>query len=419
MDNLSHSLVGLAVGELVQRSLVPEADPLRQRTRRRLLLAAGALASNFPDLDLVLTPLLPSPLGYLLHHRGHTHTLLYALPQALLLIALLWALWPAARALLRTSAAARRGLLLATGAGFLLHMSMDYLNSYGVHPFYPFDARWLYGDMIFILEPVFWVACAAPLAMLARRPLLRIAFGAVLACALAFFTYKGFLHWSSLAGLALLGAALAWLQVRAGVRGRAALLAGLLAGAAFAAIQGAASSHGKSVIAAQLQRIDPAGQVVDIAMTAYPANPLCWSFISVERNAGADSYRLRRGLFSLAPGLMAVAACPPAMAARAGPATEPSRVQVRQRPEAAQLVLQGESSGSLAALRQRDADSCQFSAWLRFARAPVVGPQAASDLRFGALGDANFSTLEFARFAGQPCGAVPQWGKPRQDLLAP
>jgi sec-independent protein translocase protein TatC len=50
------------------------------------------LAGNFPDLDLVLTPLLPAPLGYLLHHRGHTHTVLYALPQMLLLAALMVAL---------------------------------------------------------------------------------------------------------------------------------------------------------------------------------------------------------------------------------------------------------------------------------------------------------------------------------------
>ena len=118
MDNLSHSLVGLVVGELVQRSLAPEPDPARNRTRRRLLLTAGALASNFPDLDLVLTPLLPSPIGYLLHHRGHTHTLLYAIPQALLLIALLYALWPSARALLRDSAAAQaRGVLIVAAVG--------------------------------------------------------------------------------------------------------------------------------------------------------------------------------------------------------------------------------------------------------------------------------------------------------------
>src|SRR6185295_6833453 len=139
MDNITHSVVGLGVGELVQRSLPPEADHARQKTRHRLLLTACAVASNFPDLDLVFTRLAPAPLGYLLHHRGHTHTLLYLIPQALLLLALLWMLWPNARALLRASRDARRGLLLALAAGFLLHLGMDFMNNYGVHPFYPFN----------------------------------------------------------------------------------------------------------------------------------------------------------------------------------------------------------------------------------------------------------------------------------------
>jgi inner membrane protein len=163
MDNLSHSVVGLAAGELIHRSLAPEIDSRAQATRRRMLLAAGGLACNFPDLDLVLSPLLPAPLGYLLHHRGHTHTLLYAIPQALLLMALIWALLPAARTLLRASGPARRGLAATVAAGLLLHIGMDALNSYGVHPFHPFDSRWWYGDLVFILEPVFWIAFGAPL----------------------------------------------------------------------------------------------------------------------------------------------------------------------------------------------------------------------------------------------------------------
>src|SRR5690242_5591542 len=108
MDNITHSVVGLALGELVERSLPQEADPLRSRTRRKLLLFTCWAASNLPDLDLVLTPLAGRPLGYLLHHRGYTHTLLWALPQLLALLALVWLLWPAARGLLHASATARR-----------------------------------------------------------------------------------------------------------------------------------------------------------------------------------------------------------------------------------------------------------------------------------------------------------------------
>src|SRR5437879_1609176 len=127
MDNLTHSVVGLAVGELIHRSLPQEPDLDAHRMRRNLLLFSCWAASNFPDLDLVLANLLPAPLGYLLHHRGHTHTLLYAIPQALLLWVMIRLLWPAARELLKTSRNARIGVVVALCSGFALHLLMDYL----------------------------------------------------------------------------------------------------------------------------------------------------------------------------------------------------------------------------------------------------------------------------------------------------
>src|SRR5471032_656518 len=110
MDNITHSIIGLGVGELLHRSLPPEPDAGRHGTRHRLLLVSCAVASNLPDLDLFLTRLLPDPLGYLLNHRGHTHTLLSAVRRALILGALLWLFWPAARALLRARARGGWGL---------------------------------------------------------------------------------------------------------------------------------------------------------------------------------------------------------------------------------------------------------------------------------------------------------------------
>ncbi|MGZ8319914.1 MAG: metal-dependent hydrolase, partial [Telluria sp.] len=298
MDNITHSLTGLAAGELIQRCLPAEAEPQQQRARRRLLLVSCWAASNFPDLDLVLTPLLPAPLGYLLHHRGHTHTLLYALPQALLLAALLWVLWPGARRVLAASVHARLGLVLAIGAGFLLHMSMDYMNSYGIHPFYPFDGRWLYGDMVFIIEPVFWVAFGVPLAMMATRTAARAGVLLLLAAAPVAFTVSGHLHWVSAASLLALGAMLAFLQYRAGAGGRQALLAALAFCLVYVGHQRVASVHGKDIVAAQLRARDPGATTVDVAMSAFPSNPLCWSFVSVERQDSGAWFRLQRGVLS-------------------------------------------------------------------------------------------------------------------------
>jgi inner membrane protein len=405
LDNLTHSFVGLGVGELVQRSLPAEPDPARQRTRHRLLLTACAVASNFPDLDLFLTHLLPAPLGYLLHHRGHTHTLLYALPQALLLLAALWLLWPNARRLLQGSATARRGLGLAIVLGFLLHLSMDLLNSYGIHPLYPFDPRWFYGDLVFIVEPVFWVAFGVPLALAIPLRWLRWTALAALALFLLGATVRGYLDLLSLAGLLAVGGAIAaWRITR--MQSRRALALAALACVGFVAVQGGASSLARSRVEAALQRLDPASRVLDVAMTGYPAQPLCWSYVAIEDNAAQGSYRLRRGQLNLAPGLLP--ACP---AAFADPVAGTTAV--------AGVTLSSTWQGDLARLRTLARSDCHVNAWLRFARMPAVDAEVASDLRFSATPRGNFTTMAVPAAGAAPCGDVPAWGYPRADLLGP
>ncbi|KQQ96960.1 metal-dependent hydrolase [Massilia sp. Leaf139] len=402
MDNLTHSLVGLALGELTHRLLPVEPDAQKASTRRRLLLTSAALASNFPDLDLVLTPLAPAPLGYLLHHRGHTHTLLYALPQALLLLAALWLFWPAARTLLRTSRSARLGLAAAVLAGLLLHFGMDALNVYGIHPFAPFDPRWYYGDMVFIVEPVFWLALGTPLAAHVasrawRRPLLGL-----LLLVPALFTLAGFLQWGSFLGLAAVWALALLLTRRLGER--SALLAGVAVTAGFVLLQGAMAERARGELRAALHASDPQALVLDLPLSAFPANPLCWGAIAVTRE-GPDGYRVRRGVLSLAPAVTPAASCP---AAIGGLAVAPGP---------APLAWAWDERGSIAALRARRLD-CRFDAWLRFARAPSLAGGGATDLRFGPAGLPNFSTLPIVRNTVQPCPVnVPRWGYPRADLL--
>ncbi len=404
MDNLSHSLAGMAAAELLHRSLAPEPDAQAQKLRRRMLLVAGGVACNLPDLDLLLTGLLAAPLGYLLHHRGHTHTLLYAAPQALLLIALIWLLWPAARRLLHASVRARTALVAATVIGLLLHFALDYFNSYGLHPFHPFDSRWLYGDMVFILEPVFWVGFGVPLILMVPARWLRYAFVALIAAVLVWTTLQGFLHWGSLLALAFCAIGIGAVQQRAGHVGRAALVTGMLVAAGFVALQGWASQAGRALVAAHLEGVGPASRLLDTAMTPYPANPLCWSFISVERNDSARSYRVRRGMLSVAPALMPLQACPTAFA------------QDLAAPSAS-IGLSWESEISLARLRSMAAN-CHFRAWMRFARAPVLVGEVASDARFSNGRGANFSDFKAAAFENVPCSAsVPGWDLPRQDLL--
>jgi inner membrane protein len=416
MDNLTHSVVGLGVGALIDRSLAAEPDADSRRVRSRMLLTIGCLASNFPDLDLVLTPLLDAPLGYLLHHRGHTHTLLAAIAEAALLLALVWLLWPAARRLLRESPTARRGALLAAGAGLLLHIGMDSLNVYGVHPFWPLDPGWYYGDLVFIVEPVFWIGFGVPLAALVRSRPLRWLWLAVIALVPLAATLLGFLHWGSLAGLLALALLLAWIQRRndehhgetRAERGRMALTAGLAASLAFVGLQALALHSAHISVAAELKRIDAGERVLDMALSAYPANPLCWSFATVARtgNDGAGTVHLRRGMLSVAPRLMPVSHCPVRVA---GPALEDAPPQI---------AWQAEDRQPLATLRAEAAGNCRVNAWLRFARAPSLADGVATDLRWGEPGSINFSTMPLAGAGAAPCPhPVPGWGYPRADLL--
>lgn len=407
MDNLSHTVAGLLAGELLHRGLPCEADTGQHALRRSLMLTTCALAGNFPDLDLILTPLLPAPLGYLLHHRGHTHTVLYAIPQALLLAALLYLLWPAARRLLRQSAAARAGFGLALVAGFSLHLAMDYLNSYGLHPFHPFNSGWVYGDMVFILEPVFWVAFGIPMVMTLRWPALRWLLLAVAPVALGFFAWRGYLAWQSLAALLAIGLLLA---IAGGRERRPTLVMPLAAGAlglAFVGLQSLASAQARALVAKDLHMRDPNAQLLDAAMSAYPANPACWSFVAVESRADDSRYRISRGVLSLAPGAMPVSACPSAFVEQPLP--------IR-----AALVLLSQRDYSLERLRRLAADDCYLHDWLRFARMPALDAASASDARFASTPRGNFSTLPLAEPARRAClSGMPQWDLPRADLLGP
>lgn len=424
MDNLTHSVVGLGIGALIDRSLPAEPHLEQRRVRSRMLLAIGCLASNFPDLDLVLTGLLEPPLGYLLHHRGHTHTLVVALAEAALLLALVWLLWPSARRLLRERPTARLGALLACGAGLLLHIGMDSLNVYGVHPFWPFDPHWYYGDLVFIVEPVFWIAFGVPLAAMIRSRPLRRLWLAVIALVPLAATVLGFLQWGSLAGLAALGLALAWIQRRGdhrrdehhgdehgethAERGRMALGAGLAAALLFVGVQALALQQARVIVAAELKRIDAGERLLDTALSAYPANPLCWSFVSVARTGSDDAgtVHLRRGMLSIAPGLSPVSHCP---ARIAGPALEDAPPQV---------AWQAEDRQPVAALRSLASSNCHVNAWMRFARAPSLADGVATDVRWGEPGSRNFSTMALAGLARSACPApVPGWAYPRADLL--
>ena len=139
MFNSTHTLVGLAL-----------ARTGMDRWSRHAAWTA-VIASNLPDIDIV-AGLYDTP-AYIEYHRGITHSIA-GIP--LLSIALAAAMYRFSGNFLKTTVIA----LLATSS----HLLLDYLNTYGIRPFLPFDGTWFYGDALFIIDPLFDAVLIAMLA---------------------------------------------------------------------------------------------------------------------------------------------------------------------------------------------------------------------------------------------------------------
>lgn len=399
MDNISHSMVGLYLGEVIHQALPADPDVERQKSRRRLLLTSGLVASNLPDLDLVFSNLLPAPLGYLLHHRGHTHTFLFLIPQAILFFALLM-LFPGVRKSLRDPVV-KRGLGLAIGLGLVFHICCDFLNSYGVHPFYPLNSDWYYGDAVFIVEPMFWVTLGVAFCMSLQARWRKVSFLSLLFALIIYCTMKKLI--SPATGMSLLvvaGMVIVAAQYKL-ARGFQTALALFLA---YVGLQFVMSSLAGRQIVQALKTQDPEAIVRDIALTAMPTNFACWTFVSVHEDKTPD-YKVSKGQLSIFPELVPTKDCHWLY-----------KFPVESR--TGNIEWLEKASGPTEKLRQLVRENCRFENWMRFARVPWVADGRATDLRYSSLQDLNFSTMLLSEFDGSECsGYIPPWGHPRADLL--
>lgn len=420
MDNITHSLVGLVVADGVlalrarwsrAQSAAPVSGPPSPVLTGATLLVS-VLANNAPDLDFLYRRITPGKLGYLLHHRGHTHTVLAALPLALVCVAVVGAWLRLRHERLRL---AEYGFLLGVATlGGWLHVLFDFSNNYGVHPFWPLDDRWYYGDAIFIVEPWLIVALAG-VALGARQT--KAARGAL------WFIVLGLLAiaWiSQLLGVVLAAAlsmvALAWLfwLQRAGPR-RRFWSAALGLGAVALAFLGARFQARASVRQALAR--EP-GTLVSLGSTPSPGNPLCWWVLAAEQVG--DDYVVRQALVSGWPGLSSVNACHWPSHGTTAP-LQPSELGA---PAQLPGVIEWgpEFRAPLAKLRALVRQNCVARAFSRYARMPYwvdssAGPSIMGDLRFDRSRALDFTDLELS--PDQPCpDFVPPW-QPPLPLLTP
>lgn len=406
MDNLTHTVFGFLVAETALALRARGRAPVSERLRPALWWSSG-FANNLPDFDFLYTSISGPKVGYLLHHRGHTHTLVAALPQGLLILGAVYA-WLRFRrvALVKEDRAA---LMAVSLLGAFFHIGLDATNIYGVHPLWPFERGWFFGDSVFIVEPLLLFVGLAALFWQARRLAPRVLFGGLVAVLLGFAGVVDIVP-----GFVAVGLVVAAVASFAGLgkvsSARRPLVALALWGAVtlgFFVCGRLAKAHATHAGLGVL----PGSRLLDVAVTPMPGNPFCYESWSVHE-AGGDYVVLAS---FIAPLGTDVARCPARMTSTAtlSRVTAPAPGGVRW------IGAFRAKVSELDALRRRD---CRVAALLRFFRVPYVeevtrGGRVIGDLRFDREPDVGFGEVLLP--AGEPlCPPhVPSWTPPRNDLF--
>jgi inner membrane protein len=209
VDNLTHSLVGLASAKAGLDRLSPYAT------------IVCIVSANIADADFFAL-IFGDRWTLLEHHRGLTHSIpgTAAIGVLIPLIAM---------GIERVVAKRRRrppgirlgGLMIASLVAAATHPLLDWTNNYGLRPFLPWSARWFYGDLVFIVDPYIWLVFGAVMFLLTSNAKLKLTGWAVLG--LGITTFIGLAGWRSGSdGAPLRIAFIAWLTgivILASVRG--------------------------------------------------------------------------------------------------------------------------------------------------------------------------------------------------------
>ncbi len=396
MDNISHSLISIAFAASVSRKSSPRV--------KKAALWTAFIAGNLPDIDVVTTIMgNHAKLVYLLHHRGHTHTILYVLLTGLLIG------WVAAWFLKKREPNSEQGttktLLITAVACSALHIFMDWWNIYGVHPFYPFDNKWYYGDAIFIVEPIIWVSLAPLCFFLSKRKRYRL-LTLLLPTGAIFLAFMLLLPVTAIAISLIFSATFLWEWKKPGHHPSlfictVALLT-FFVGAQFA------KRSGSSKLA-----VPNGATLLETAVSPAPANPFCWKFYTMSLDG--NDYVVRTGVASLLPNFVMPSSC---FLSRGMEKTVNFSALAGSTDD---IWLEGEYRTARENFT-RALSNCEFRALMIFARIPFIVQDDTQESVFGDLRFDNEKGLSFSEFTlnrDADCEGlrIPPWIPPRQDIL--
>jgi inner membrane protein len=410
MDNVTHTFAGLVLAQSAVRLRARRSGGEPSAAFGAVAALSSTVAANLPDADLFYTGVGGNRIMYMLHHRGHTHTVVVAILGALLLWGVTWLVfrWRARGA---ATTADARWLFALLMVSTLSHLLLDWTNSYGVHPFWPFDNRWRYGDAVFIVEPWFWVVSAPMLVAASRNRLARALLSIVLVMGLV-------LAWrvdlvAKPAATALTAGALLFVVLAGVLRPDTRAIVAISGWIVVTLLMATGSSLARRTTALALRAADPAATIADVVVTPLPANPVCTSVITVEVAGG--TYRVATARVSAVPSLVDASHC--GMRSGAGPMFRASA-----RPSMRAIDWESEWTAPREELSALARESCPALAALRFIRVPawrVVNDSTVmlGDVRYGGGSGSGFSDVAVPRRSPRCPRAVPPWTPPRADVL--
>jgi len=162
MDNLTHSLVGLAAAKAGLERLSPRTTVL------------CIVAANAADLDVV-TLVFGDRWTTLKYHRGLTHSVIGTVCLAFTIpIVFYLAEVAVSRLRARPLQVNLTGLLVASLIVSATHPLMDWTNNYGVRLLLPWSPRWFYADLVFIVDPFLWALFGGASFLLTSRTRLQL-----------------------------------------------------------------------------------------------------------------------------------------------------------------------------------------------------------------------------------------------------
>lgn len=411
MDNITHTLIGIAVGETAIQVRAKRAQGFQSYLRPFYWLAS-IVGNNIPDSDVFLSPLLSlEKISNLLLHRGYTHTFIGALPQTLFFIL---GLWLYARAKKIFLPAKEWGFLFAlTLFGITTHIFADSWNSYGVHPFWPWNGRWFYGDFIFIVEPWIWLTLLPPLYFTAGSKIWRSIFFLLFLIMLGLIWGTGFvilpikILLSISAGIFLLTKTLPPLRRMAAAFTVLTSILGIFFLGRFYA-----ESMVKKAFATKAD-----STIHDIIQSPYPANPLCWQTIVVETSGKDQSlYSLHLGVLATLPDAVNAQQCG---TLRFKGSTAPLKNSSLSSNN--EFFWLGVFQAPLQELKKMRQESCDAAALLKYLRAPfwiLEGDRyILGDLRYDREKELGFTEIESTLRLESCPNFIPSWREPRADIL--